>query len=147
MNDGEAVAIHDNQLPGSAERWLDTEIESGIEYRYWLEVVDNDGLVSRFGPTEPVQIEPKRLVLSLDAPYPSPAHDVVTISYTLPNNCSVELAVYDLSGRRVATLVHAELTAGRHEVAWDCVEVPSGVYLYRLSTETGSVVNRLVIAR
>ena len=85
--------------------------------------------------------------LKLFEPYPSPAQDVVTLSYTLPNTCSVELTVYDLAGRRVATLVDAELTAGRHEAAWDCTDAPSGVYLYRLETAVGSMVRRLVITR
>ncbi|MCX7020894.1 MAG: T9SS type A sorting domain-containing protein, partial [bacterium] len=57
------------------------------------------------------------------------------------------LSIYDLSGRRVATPVDSELTAGRHEVAWSCAEIPSGVYLYRLETAAGSLTNRLVIGR
>ena len=157
VGDGEPVAIHDNPLPGSATCYLDIldkgfqplvqPLAAGVEYRYWLEVTEADGTVSLFGPSEAVRIEPERLVLALSAPYPSPAHDVVTISYTLPNNCSVELAVYDLSGRRVATLVDTEQTAGRHEVSWSCSDVPSGVYLYNLVTDKGSLTKRLVVGR
>jgi flagellar hook assembly protein FlgD len=87
------------------------------------------------------------MVLSLSEPYPSPATDVVTIAFTLPEDGSVELAVYDLSGRRVATLVEGDLTAGRHEATWNCGEVPSGVYLYRLETATGTLSRRTVVAR
>jgi len=145
--DGEIIPLHRDALPGSAARWLDRGVEPGVEYRYWLEVTEADGTVSRFGPTEAVRIEPKGMVLSLSEPYPSPATDVVTIAFTLPEDGSVELAVYDLSGRRVATLVEGDLTAGRHEATWNCGEVPSGVYLYRLETATGTLSRRTVVAR
>ncbi|MCX7022195.1 MAG: T9SS type A sorting domain-containing protein, partial [bacterium] len=67
--------------------------------------------------------------------------------YSLPADGRVVLSVYDLSGRRVATLVDSELTAGRHEATWNCGEVPSGVYLYRLETAAGSLTQRLVVSR
>ncbi len=145
--DGEIIPLHTDLLPGSAKRYLDNGVEPGIEYHYWLEVTESDGTVSLFGPTEAVLFEPEGNTLNLSVPYPSPAHDVVTISYTLPNDCSVELAVYDLSGRRVATLVSSDQTAGRHEVSWSCADVESGVYLYRLETKAGSITQRLVISR
>ncbi|MCK4593380.1 VCBS repeat-containing protein [bacterium] len=152
VDGSEPVAIHDNPLPGSATSYLDRKDNgfgplAGVEYCYWLEVTDADGMTSRFGPTEPVQIEPKRLVLSLDDPYPSPAQDVVTLGYTLPNACSVELCVYDLAGRRVATLVTGAQSAGRHEVSWDCADQVPGVYLLRLSAPSGVMAGRLVVAR
>jgi hypothetical protein len=139
--------LHTDSLPGSAARYLDRDVSPDVEYSYWLEVIEEGGIVSRFGPTEAVRIEPEGYVLNLSDPYPSPAQDVVTLGYTLPNTCSVELAVYDLSGRRVATLVDGELTAGRHEVSWDCSDVPSGVYLYNLVTDIGSFTKRLVVGR
>ena len=55
--------------------------------------------------------------------------------------------MYDLSGRRVASLVNSDLAAGRHEVSWSCADVGSGVYLYRLETNSGSITRRLVVAR
>ncbi|MCK4593788.1 T9SS type A sorting domain-containing protein [bacterium] len=147
VGDAEPVAIHDNLLPGSAERWLDNDVESGVEYRYWLEVTDSDGLVSRFGPTEPVSIleQPPQLVLG--EPYPSPAREAVTIRYELPNGCSgAVIEVYDLSGRRIDSFTLAPQT-GRGEVFLEVSEYASGVYTARLSTDKGSVSRRLVITR
>ncbi|MCX7022266.1 MAG: FG-GAP-like repeat-containing protein [bacterium] len=139
--------LHTDALPGSARRYLDHGVEPGFEYRYWLEVVEADGSVSRFGPTEAVHIESEGIALSLSESYPSPALDTVSIALNLPEDGRVELTVYDLAGRRMATLVDSELTAGRHEVSWNCAEIPSGVYLYRLETSAGSLTNRLVIGR
>ena len=46
---------------------------------------------------------------------------------------AVSLAVYDLLGRRVATLVDDVQTAGSHEVVFDASRLPSGVYILRLT--------------
>ncbi|MCK4593112.1 T9SS type A sorting domain-containing protein [bacterium] len=152
VGDAEPVAIHHNPLPGSSTSYLDRIGKGfgpldGVEYCYWLEVTDADGSVNRFGPTEPVQIEPEGNIFVLSDPYPSPANDAVTIGFTLPEDGRVELVVYDLAGRRVAMLVNGEQTAGRHEVSWDCGDVESGVYIYRLETQEGSLTRRLVISR
>jgi hypothetical protein len=144
---GEISPLHNDALPGSARRFLDRGVEPGFEYRYWLEVTEADGTVERFGPTEAVRIEPEGLVLSLSESYPSPAADTVTIAFTLPDDGPVELAVYDLAGRHVATLLDSELTAGRHETTWNCGEVPSGVYLYRLEASEEALIKRLIIGR
>ncbi len=145
--DGDISPLHADTLPGSARRYLDRDVEPGGSYVYWLEVTEADGTVSRFGPTEAVRIETEGLALSLSEPYPSPASDAVTLAFTLPDTGPVELTVYDLAGRRVATVLNAETTAGRHEVSWSCGEIPSGVYLYRLETSAGSLTRRLVISR
>ena len=153
VNDGGPVAIHDNPLPGSATSYLDTldkglqPLAAGMEYRYWLEVTEADGKVSRFGPTEAVSVPKEKPELILYAAYPNPSRETINFIYSLPEEGRVELSVYDLSGRRVATLVDSELTAGRHEVSWSCADVESGVYLYRLETDSGSMTKRLVISR
>ena len=146
--DGEVEPVNvSGALPGSAERWLDTEVESGVQYCYWLEVTEADGTVSRFGPTEAVTVPGETFTLVLYAAYPSPSREVVNFVYSIPADGRVVLSVYDLSGRRVATLVNDELTAGRHEASWNCAEIPSGVYLYRLETNSGSLTQRLVVSR
>ncbi|HUT97502.1 MAG TPA: T9SS type A sorting domain-containing protein [bacterium] len=134
-------------LPGSAVRWLDRDTEAGLSYVYWLEVTDSDGTVSRFGPTEAVTFPGPAYRLTLEEAYPNPARGAVSFAYSLPADGHVELAVYDLAGRRVATVMNAETTAGRHEASWNCVEIPSGVYLYRLETSAGSLTRRLVVSR
>jgi hypothetical protein len=138
-------------LPGAATRWLDRDAydasDKGLKpLVYWLEVTEADGSVTRFGPTEAVTVPGSTGELSLSA-YPNPVTSTVAIQYNLPEEGGVELAVYDLSGRRIVTLVDAEQTAGRHEVAWGCAGARSGVYVFRLTAGTVSATERLVIAR
>jgi hypothetical protein len=64
-----------------------------------------------------------------------------SIRYELPHNGDVTLAVFDLTGRRVALLESGPKTAGVHVVRWDGrsgegIRVPSGVYFYRLESTT-----------
>ncbi len=81
--------------------------------------------------------------------YPNPFNAGTRITYTLDQAGPVRIDVFDVLGRRVATLVNAELAAGPHDVAWDGHAdtggpLPSGLYLYRLST-AGSVASRSML--
>jgi len=145
--DGELTPLHHDALPGSAARFLDRDIEPDVEYRYWLEVVTSDGVTCRFGPSDVVSISEEAPELVLYAAYPNPSREVINFVFSLPDDGRAALSVYDLAGRRVATPLDSELTAGRHETTWNCGDVPSGVYLYRLETTAGSLTQRLVISR
>ncbi len=85
--------------------------------------------------------------LSLAQSYPNPATNLTRIEYALPTAGEVSLTVYDLAGRRVATLISGEQTAGRHTVGWEVADIPAGVYLYRLETSEGTLTKRAVITR
>jgi hypothetical protein len=145
VGEDEPVAVS-GALPGEAMRWLDTKVETGVEYRYWLETIDTDGTVSRFGPTEAVTFPGAARELSLSV-YPSPASGSFTVDYTLPQDGRVKISLYDLSGRRVATVFDGETTAGRHELACDASMLPPGVYLVHFDTHAGSLTRRVVITR
>ncbi len=73
----------------------------------------------------------------LAPPRPNPCNPRTTVVFTLPTNAPVSLGVFDLRGRRVASLLGGVVVAGRHEVSWDGrddagVPAPSGTYLCRL---------------
>ena len=64
--------------------------------------------------------------------YPNPFNPSTTIDFNLPASGEVKLAVYDLLGREVATLVNGRLEAGLHSVQFDASQLTSGIYMYRL---------------
>lgn len=71
--------------------------------------------------------------------YPNPCNSGTTIDYRLPATGEVELAVFDLAGQLVATLVRGPRSAGSHRVQWDGRGeagrgLASGMYLYRLTS-------------
>jgi hypothetical protein len=134
-------------LSGSRTAYLDRDVQPGGQYVYWLEVTGENGASHRFGPTESVVVDAGAGDLRLEAPWPNPASNRLSVIFELPTAQHVELAVYDLSGRRVATLTAGELAAGRHEVAWDCAGAATGVYLLRLVAAEGSLSRRVVVGR
>jgi len=64
--------------------------------------------------------------------YPNPFNPTTAISYQLSAFSHVNLSVYDVSGRKVASLVDGYRDAGAHEVIFDGTGLASGVYLYQL---------------
>ncbi|MCP4571544.1 MAG: T9SS type A sorting domain-containing protein [bacterium] len=63
---------------------------------------------------------------------PNPFNPATEVSFVLPAAGKVDLAAYDLSGRRVATIVAGHLEAGRHSRRWNATGLASGSYLLRL---------------
>jgi uncharacterized membrane protein len=87
--------------------------------------------------------------IELSAPSPNPSSSATRMEFALPAAASVDLSVYDASGRRVASLVHDDLSAGRHSVTWNGREsggrqVAAGLYFARLVTPQGSAMRRIV---
>lgn len=70
--------------------------------------------------------------------HPNPVRHSTTVHYYLPRRSTVELNIYDISGRLVRTLVEGEHTAGYYTATWDCTDrenrrTPAGVYFCRLA--------------
>ena len=73
------------------------------------------------------------LTFALDQNYPNPFNPTTTIAYSVPVSGSVTIEVFDLLGRSVSTLVDGTINAGQHTVEFDASNLPSGMYLYRLT--------------
>jgi hypothetical protein len=69
---------------------------------------------------------------TLLANYPNPFNPVTQIRFELPEARQVRLDVYDVLGRRAATLVSERVQAGEHLVSWNAAGLSSGVYIARL---------------
>jgi len=74
----------------------------------------------------------------LEQNYPNPFNPVTTILYQLPNDSKVTLKVYDILGSEVAELVNEVQTAGYKEVKFGSDRYSSGIYIYRLTAESGT---------
>jgi len=69
---------------------------------------------------------------ALSSAYPNPFNPITTLAFALPEAMKVNLAVYDITGRLIATLVNGWRDAGTHEVTFDGSKLASGMYVYRL---------------
>jgi hypothetical protein len=79
--------------------------------------------------------------------YPNPFNPRTTIVYLVSSRQSVVLGIYDLLGREVATLVNEVKSPGTYTVSWDATGQPSGVYFYRLTTDSFVSTRKLVLAK
>ena len=74
---------------------------------------------------------PKEFLLSQN--YPNPFNPSTKIQFVIPKSSFVNLKVYDVLGREVATLVNDEKLPGEYEVEFDASRLSSGIYFYKLS--------------
>ena len=92
--------------------------------------------------------------MSLDQNYPNPFNAATDINYSIDNNGKVKLAIYDILGRKVITLVNSNQNAGAHSVKWtgqnnQGMDVVSGIYFYKLTfgTKTNAKSQSSIIKR
>jgi hypothetical protein len=86
--------------------------------------------------------EPVPTTFALRGAAPNPFDGATTLRYDVPEAARVTVEVFDLLGRRVATLVDAEARPGYHSVRWEARGAASGVYVVRMQSETGFVQSR-----
>lgn len=145
--------------------------EDGVLIDKIILALDHDFVPTEEGPAESPRLGPAvsnassllkdGLVLAqeelpteyaLNGNYPNPFNPTTTIEYALPEAVSVSLVVYDMMGRKVATLVEGEKSAGRYAVQWNAqtdagTRVASGIYLYRLRAGSFEQVRRMVLMK
>lgn len=81
---------------------------------------------------------PTSFELSMLPNYPNPASEFTMLAYTIPSTSSVNVAAYDMLGRRIAVIYAADnQEAGRHSVRWNTSSLASGAYVVRLKTTSG----------
>lgn len=84
--------------------------------------------------------------------HPNPFNAQTTISYQLPGDAVVELAIYDLRGQQVRLLGNGSQARGQHSLMWDGRDdsgrpVPSGIYYYRLEAGDRILTKRMTLMK
>ena len=114
-----------------------------------IEEADSTGLKLAIGSASYVEEQAKQIVpdeVRLTS-YPNPTRGQATIEYTLPEAQEVTLEVYDVLGRRVATLENGRRQAGRHTLRLDGGSLPSGVYFGRLEAGEQTRSQKITVVR
>jgi len=89
---------------------------------------------------------------ALSPNYPNPFNPTTRIAYSIPTAQFVSLKVYDLLGRHIRVLISGDVRAGSHTVSWNGTDdggraVPSGVYIYRLTTQNFVSTKKMIVVR
>lgn len=79
--------------------------------------------------------------------YPNPFNPTTTIEFALPTASHVKLEVFNVLGQKTALLVNGPMTAGVHQVEFDASSAPSGIYFYRLTTESTSLTKKMILVK
>jgi len=79
--------------------------------------------------------------------YPNPFNPSTTIQFAIPKESFTKLEIFNAIGEKVSTLILENLSAGIYEYEWNAEGLPSGVYLYRLSTENFTQTKKLLLMK
>lgn len=91
------------------------------------------------------QLQP--VAFELEQNYPNPFNPATKIRYSIPSAADVKLEVFNLLGRKVATLVDTKQSRGTYSVNFNGVGLSSGIYFYRLEAGANRQVRRMVLTR
>lgn len=123
----------------------DTQLQESGLFEYRMIQIDYDGTETIYGPLEFNKVAPKQF--ELKEAYPNPFNPSTTIQYTVADQRSIKLHVYDITGRLVARLAEGEKPAGTYTVQFDASRLASGVYLIQYVAGTQSFVKKAVLIK
>jgi hypothetical protein len=83
----------------------------------------------------------------LEQNYPNPFNPNTLIKYSIPEEGSVKLKVYNLLGEEIITLVNSLQKAGRYDVVFDATKFASGVYYYRMETQKYTSIKKMILIK
>jgi hypothetical protein len=136
-------------VSSSQRSFKDTGVTPGERYEYMLIAVERSG-DEIFSAPVMVTIPAARAELLPNVP--NPFNPSTTLRYVVPARSHVTLAIYDVAGRLVTTLVDTDQSPGINEIEWNGTDangnpVASGVYVSRLTVGKAQVSRTLVLLK
>jgi Ca-activated chloride channel homolog len=132
-------------IAANASSFTDS-LASGMPAYYRIEIVTRSGrritstTLSTLGTLSPTTFE-------LLPNYPNPFNPSTSIRFSVPTAQTVQLKIYDLLGRDIATLVNERMQPGVYARTWNAGGVPSGVYLSVLRAGAFSAVQKMILQK
>ncbi len=126
-----------------ATTYLDASITMGTSYYYKIVAIDNSGNVGPFSAeislkaTNVEAVDGLPTEFALRQNYPNPFNPSTQINFSLPSQASVKIAIYNVAGELVRTLINDDMSAGNYRITWNGMDnngrtISSGVYIYRM---------------
>lgn len=119
-----------------------SSVGDGILVNSWEN--DGDGFEPYLTPTAWAETP---TTFSLAQNYPNPFNPTTTLEFKLPQATRVVLAVYDVSGKLVATLVDGYREAGVHKLTFDGSALTSGIYIYRITAGDFNASGKMILMK
>ena len=146
-------------------KYVDLQVLNGMTYYYRLADRDFNGnltyhqiITATPSANQTIQRngDPISRSFALYPNYPNPFNPSTTIRFNVPDlnksSTYVNLSVYNLTGEKVATLYDGEITGGSYDIEWNGQDdsgkpVPSGIYIYHLSSDSYQKAQKMVLVR
>ncbi len=138
-----------NVATGGSYTWTDHVVTNGHDYSYTLVAVDVNGVRDELQTINGVRpsAQPVPTVYALYQNYPNPFNPETSISFDLVQDGTVNLAIYNVLGEKVSTLVSGHMSSGKHSVVFNGANLATGVYLYKLSVNGFTDTKKLVLLK
>lgn len=107
---------------------------------YWVMCENIPLAVQQLGSGVPTEF-------SLKQNYPNPFNPTTKIQFMIPKTSEVKIVIFDIAGREIETLVNEEMSSGTYEADWDGSKYSSGVYFYKLETESFAETRKMVLLK
>jgi len=109
-------------------------------YQFNMQYTDTDDIIA------------PQFINELHPAYPNPFNPTTTIKFSLKDNQRASVAVYNIKGQRVTTLVDDMLEKGYHEIVWNSTNaqgksIGSGIYFIRMTTDNYRKVQKVVLIK
>jgi photosystem II stability/assembly factor-like uncharacterized protein len=124
--------------------YTDSKVTPG-SYVYRLDQVDFNG-TNHYSQEVNVNVS-NPLVYSLSQNYPNPFNPSTVIEYNTAKPGFVNLSVYNLLGQKVADLVNGNMDAGVHNVTFNASNLPSGMYIYEIRTNSFTAAKKMMLTK
>jgi photosystem II stability/assembly factor-like uncharacterized protein len=79
--------------------------------------------------------------------YPNPFNPATTIELQIPYTTQIKISIYDINGKELDILINKNMPAGTHNINWNAVNYPSGIYFCKLITDEYSITEKLLLVK
>ena len=147
LQDWESIGFvngHGTSTKENSYSFADQNLTAG-KYQYRLKQIDFGG---SFEYSEIVNAQVQTPTeYTLNQNYPNPFNPSTTISYSIPSSGFVKLKIFNSIGEEVKTLVNEIESAGVHEVTFNAINIPSGIYFYKIETGEFTSIKKMVLLK
>jgi len=156
--EGERIQITKKMVDGAINSQVrhdysyeDRTVDENATYYYWLADIAVDGRIAVHGPQKVISVS-RPTAYGLDQNYPNPFNPSTSLTYTLKEDGSVKLRIYNIRGQLIRELIDVKQPAGQHVVEWDGLDnfgnlVPSGTYLYVLDVNGHKFTRKMAMTK
>ncbi len=142
------VSLYQTQhTPSEIVLYNESASNNGSYYFSSLSSGDTDGNTSKINPGITETKEEKVYPFELAQNYPNPFNPTTNISFTLNEALDVKLEIFDMLGKRISVLTDERMSKGIHNVKFNASNLNSGIYIYRITTNSGTLTKRMVLIK